>query len=221
MDSSNNLDGKSRFGQVRELFNEDKTVGERITLDMLAKKYNTSASTLSRIEKGAQQPGVNELKAYSETFGVTLGYLLGIDESENMKETAIIRSLGLTDSAAQTLKEIMASSSQENDLSAVLNALLGNGKLTVKFFDDLLHYLQNENGDVFSIDRDILGGVLFSSMRDYIDKVVKIQLRKVLPKTQQLECLSVPDTTGVTYSKIPDSWKQARPPEGTRRRRKR
>ena len=51
MGDNTNLDGKSRFGQVRELYNQDRDVGEGITLEALEEKSHTSASTLSRVEK--------------------------------------------------------------------------------------------------------------------------------------------------------------------------
>lgn len=214
---SNSKKLELRFGEVRELFNEDKNMGERITLEMLAKKYNVSVATLSRVERGEQEPNISVIKAYSETFCVTPGYLLRLDESEKMKETAIIRTLGLTDSATTTLKEILASSSKENDLLAVLNAFLGNGKSTIKFFQDMLHYLKNCDRDVFNVDKDLLGDALFSSMRNYIDNMVKSQLRTVLERTQKMEELSIPNTGKVKYSKIPDNWNQARSPLGMRR----
>lgn len=196
MDDSINLDGKTRFGQVRELYNQDRNANEGITLEALYEKSGISVSTLSKVENGKTSPSVDVLKAYSETFGVTLGYLLGINESEDMKATAVVRELGLTDTTATTLKEILALSSPENDLSAVVDAFLGNGELTLGFFQDLLAYLKNDNNG-------IVGDILFASLKDYIEKVVKPHLRTVLEKSEKMDkaIADIPDE--VKYADTP------------------
>lgn len=196
MDNHTNLDGKTRLGQIRELYNQDRDANEGITLEALAKKANTTASTLSRVETGKTGPSVDVLKVYSETFGVTAGYLLGISENEDMKINAVVRELGLTDTTATTLKEILASSSKESDLSAAVNAFLGNGESTVIFFLNLFNYLKND-GD------SRVNDILFTFLEDYIKKVVKPQLKSVLEKSQAMD---------EYYASIPDEVKYADTP---------
>jgi len=191
-----NLDGKSRLGQVRELYNQDRDANDRITLEALARKYNFSVSTLSRAEHGAEPIG-SILKAYSETFGVTVEYLLGMDESKGMRETTIIRELGLTDTSATTLKEMVAVSAKENDLSAVANAFLGNREATVGFFQGLLSYLKND-------DKGMLSDILFLSLKEYIEMAVKPKLRMVIEASQKEDesIANIPDE--VKYADTPD-----------------
>lgn len=196
MDDHTNLDGKTRLGQVRELYNQDRDANEGITLEALAEKAHTTPSTLSRVENGITGPSVNVLKVYSETFGVTAGYLLGISENEDMKINAVVRELGLTNTTAATLKEILASSSKESDLSAAVNAFLGNGESTVGFFLDLLNYLKNDDDSRLSV-------ILFSFLEDYIKKVVKPQLKTALEKNQKMD---------EDYASIPDEVKYADAP---------
>lgn len=199
MDSSTNIDGKSRLGQVRELHNQGRKVDEEwITLEALAEKYHISAATLSRAETGKSEPSVSVLKAYSEEFSVTLEYLLGISENEDMKTTAVVRELGLTDTTATTLKKILVSSSKESDLSAAVNAFLGNGEYTEVFFLNLLNYLKNDD------DRR-LSNNLFLFLEDYIKEVVKPQLKSVLEKSQATDeyIASIPDE--VKYAETADT----------------
>lgn len=198
MDDNTNLDGKTRFGQVRELYNQDRDANEGITLETLAEKYHISASTLSRIETGKQEPNVSVLKAYSETFGVTLEYLLGMNESADMKATTIIRGLGLTDTSAITLREMVDLSSKENDLSAVANAFLGNREATVGFFQGLLYYLKND-------DNDMLSDIFFRSLKKYIESAVKPKLRMVIEKSLKEDeaIANIPDE--IKYAEIADT----------------
>ena len=178
MDKPNKLDRKSRFGQVREIHNQDKDSGEWIRLEDLAKKYNVSISSLSRVEHGAD-PSISILKAYSETFNVSLAYLLDVDESEDMKASSVIKELGLSDTSVTTLKEILSLSSKGYDLTAVVNAFLGNREFTVGFFQTLLTYLENDNNDMAS-------SILFSSLKEYIEMVVKLKLRTVLEERKKM-----------------------------------
>ena len=130
------------------------------------------------MEHGAD-PSISILKAYSETFNVSLAYLLDVDESEDMKASSVIKELGLSDTSVTTLKEILSLSSKGYDLTAVVNAFLGNREFTVGFFQTLLTYLENDNNDMAS-------SILFSSLKEYIEMVVKLKLRTVLEERKKM-----------------------------------
>ena len=103
-------------------------VGERITVlrkraklsqEQLAKQLNVSASTIGMYEQGRREPSIRTLIALSQTFGVSLDYLLtGAEASErDAKRIAgilfVLRSdiLGVTDTLLlyeDTLKKVMA-----------------------------------------------------------------------------------------------------------------
>jgi len=153
MSDLKNIDGKTRFGQVRELYNQEHKRGEQVTLEKLGEMCHTSPATFSRIEKGETDPSIDVIKTYSELFGVTTAYLMGVDETDAIKETAAIKKLGLTDTTGNTLRNISAMSTDKNDLMALVNAFLGNGELTLGFFQNLLFYIEDENMD---IEGDIL-----------------------------------------------------------------
>ena len=81
-------------------------------------------------------------------------------------------------------------------MSAVVDAFLGNGELTLGFFQDLLAYLKNDNNG-------IVGDILFASLKDYIEKVVKPHLRTVLEKSEKMDkaIADIPDE--VKYADTP------------------
>ena len=103
-------------------------VGERITVlrkraklsqEQLAKQLNVSASTIGMYEQGRREPSIRTLIALSQTFGVSLDYLLtGAEASErDVKRIAgilfVLRSdiPGVTDTLLlyeDTLKKVMA-----------------------------------------------------------------------------------------------------------------
>jgi transcriptional regulator with XRE-family HTH domain len=59
---------------------------KRITQQQIADRFGVTKSTVSRWEKGSFEPDTEKLKEIADYFGVTVDYLLGNDENQEIKD---------------------------------------------------------------------------------------------------------------------------------------
>ena len=67
------------FSTFSERLKELRT-DKNLTFDQLARKIGTDGSTVSKWEKGFRQPTLPWVIKLAQYFGVTLGYLAGLEE---------------------------------------------------------------------------------------------------------------------------------------------
>ena len=130
---------KTIFAELRENYNE--THSKQIAQQYIADKAFVSKSTISRIETGETAPTMEVIKAYSDIFGVSMEYLTGIKQSENIKSA---HDIGISDEVISTYQKIDEISNSDENILAVLNSLIGNEQYTLVLLESILKYLVNQ-----------------------------------------------------------------------------
>lgn len=77
----------------------------------LAERVGTSQSTISQLEKGKRNPSYRTLQSVADALGVSVSYLLGEEELEELseEEEAFFREYrGLSEDARRQLREYSA-----------------------------------------------------------------------------------------------------------------
>lgn len=200
MGKKKNMDSVTVFAQLREEYNE--THSKTMSLEKLGELLGISKATVSRIENGESRPNESILKKYCEIFNVTMEYLTRTQSTKKMKSTAIMKSFGITSGTLNTLRKIRNSSTDTNNLSAVVNAFFSNEEHAICFFQSILNYLQAEYSNPQSgrNDNRIQHDLLIRTFEDYINHVVAPQIQTAIKKNAKMKEF---------ISEIPDEIKHA------------
>lgn len=184
------------FAKLRDEYNETPD-NEFMTQQELADRLGISKATVSRYESGEKQPRTETLKKYSEIFNVPMDYLTETQPTVKMKNTATMKSLGIKGDAVNTLRKIKEISTDEFNLSAIVNAFFSNEEYAICFFHSILNYLQAEYSNQQSgcIDTKIQHDSLIRMFEDYINCVVAPQVQITIKKNHKMKelILEVPD----------------------------
>lgn len=174
------------FAKLRDEYNETPD-NEFMTQQELADRLGISKATVSRYESGEKQPRAETLKKYSEIFNVPMDYLTETQPTVKMKNTATMKALGIKGDAVNTLRKIRDISTDEFNLSAVVNAFLSNEEYAVCFFQNILNYLQTEYSNQQSGHNDnrIQHDLLIRMFEDYINHVVAPQVQTAIKKNDK------------------------------------
>lgn len=92
MGKNKNFDAVTPFAKLREEYNE--THDKRLSQTDMGKIAYVSSSTISRIENGTQPPTTEVIKAYSKYFKVSMEYLSGVKQPE---EVIPAREMGISE----------------------------------------------------------------------------------------------------------------------------
>lgn len=92
----------------------------------VANDLNISYSSLSKYERGDQQPSYETLIRIANYFNVTTDYLMGITNSKSLENRNICDQLNLSDEAIQKLKQLplVVDKYNEISLSDILNFII-------------------------------------------------------------------------------------------------
>lgn len=92
----------------------------------VAAELNISYSSLSKYERGDQQPSYETLIRIANYFNVTTDYLMGITNSKSSENRSICDQLNLSDEAIQKLKQLPLIVDKNNgiSLSDILNFII-------------------------------------------------------------------------------------------------
>lgn len=92
----------------------------------VANDLNISYSSLSKYERGDQQPSYETLIRIANYFNVTTDYLMGITNSKSLENRNICDQLNLSDEAIQKLKQLPLVVDKYNgiSLSDILNFII-------------------------------------------------------------------------------------------------
>jgi transcriptional regulator with XRE-family HTH domain len=92
----------------------------------VASELNISYSSLSKYERGDQQPSYETLIRIANYFNVTTDYLIGITNSKSSENRSICDQLNLSDEAIQKLKQLPLIVDKNNgiSLSDILNFII-------------------------------------------------------------------------------------------------
>lgn len=176
------------FAKLRDEYNETPN-NEFMTQQELGDRLGVSKATVSRYESGEKQPRTETLKKYSEIFNVPMDYLTETQPTIKMKNTATMKSLGIRGDAINTLRKIRDISTDEYNLSAVVNSFLSNEEHAICFFQNILNYLQAEYSNQQSgrDDNRIQHDLLIKTFEDYINYVVAPQVQTAIKKKNKIE----------------------------------
>lgn len=176
------------FAKLRDEYNETPD-NEFMTQQELGDRLGVSKATVSRYESGKEQPRTETLIKYSEIFNVPMDYLTETQTTIKMKNTATMKSLGIRGDAINTLRKIRDISTDEYNLSAIVNAFLSNEEHAICFFQSILNHLQAEYSNQQS-GRDgnrIQHDLLLKAFEDYINCVVAPQVQTAIKKKNKME----------------------------------
>ena len=162
------------FAKLRENYND--THSKRISQKDVGDIAHVSKSTISRIENGEIQPTIDIIKAYSDTFNVSMEYLTG---KAQPKKSTSAHDIGISKEVISTYQKIDALSNSDENILAVLNSLIGNEQHTIILLQNILKYLTNQEiyGSNKSFDDLFIGEI-----KNYVNIIMKPQLQKVINK---------------------------------------
>lgn len=92
----------------------------------VASELNISYSSLSKYERGDQQPSYETLIRIANYFNVTTDYLMGITNSKSLENRSICDQLNLSDEAIQKMKQfpLIVDKNTGISLSDILNFII-------------------------------------------------------------------------------------------------
>ena len=169
------------YAQLREDYIENKG---RMSLSALGKMLGISASTVSRIENGETIPTTDILLKYSEIFDVPLDYF-GEREMNKEERNVTLKKMGLTEKTVETLAMVKNASNHTENIIALLNAIIGNEEDTICFLHGLYTYLEMDylNQQLGIKDNQPMEAFMLSSFKNYLDSVIKPQMKTTLKKS--------------------------------------
>src|SRR5574344_16549 len=110
----------------RSLRQERDTFEKEFTQAELSKKIGVQKPQISELENGKRYPSINEMIAYRNEFNVPIEYLIGLTSSREYENIKVGESLGLSDSAIETLKNWKK---KKIGYSFLINTLISFGEL--------------------------------------------------------------------------------------------
>lgn len=192
MQKNNNYERKpNRFREAREWYNERHDM--RINQSDMSKICHTSESTISAIEKNVREPVPSIIRGYSETFNVSMEYLLGYSDAREYTNATVSHELGLTDEAIETLKYIKQMSCNDDDISALVSAFIGNGDKTYSLFRNMFDALaadwlqaNYEEHPQADMNRFLMEQEITNAYMNYVKFYIRPELEKVIAQSYKV-----------------------------------
>lgn len=188
MGKPTHTDSVTIYAQLRENYND--THSDFLSQSKLGKALGVTTSMVSKIENGRVLPSNEIIDAYSKFFEVTPDYLTGVTISEELKNSTAYAALGLSDKTVDTLRLIVDNPTNPINLVALLNAILGNGELTVGFLQSVFNLIETNNKEKNENNYesfDLLKDIELSRIKNYFYNTVAPQIRKPLAKCRTID----------------------------------
>ena len=173
-------DSVTIYAQLRENYND--THSDFLSQSKLGEVLGVTKSMVSKIENGQVRPSNEIIDAYSKFFEVTPEYLTGITISEELKNSTAYTALGLSDKTVETLRLMVDYPTNPINLIALLNAILGNGELTLGFLQSVFSLIEtkDDSDDTFNV-------LVLSQIRNYFYNTVAPQIKKPLAECKTID----------------------------------
>lgn len=183
MGKTSHTDSVTIYAQLRENYND--THSDFLSQSKLGEALGVTKSMVSKIENGKVLPSDEIVDAYSKFFEVTPDYLTGVTISEELKNSTAYAALGLSDKTVDTLRLIVDNPTNPINLVALLNAILGNGELTIGFLQAVFSLIESSNkNEKYS---SLLNDIELSRIKNFFYNTVAPQIRKPLAECRTID----------------------------------
>lgn len=178
---------ETTYKYARRRYNENLEAGKHeVTQQDMAKILNVDKSIISKLESGKKPATLENVLEYHKKFDVSMEFLVENLPSVNYENIRVSSDLGITDDVADTMVMLKQASSDDMNLTAVLNAFIGNKEATYNLMNTILMYLYSEytNHDRPSQIYDTL---MTTTIIQYLNQFVKPQLSQVLKAKERCD----------------------------------
>lgn len=158
-----------------------------VTQKDFAEKLQIEPSKYNKWENGKTVPDFDTVIRLANYFGVTVDYLVGNSDAKKQENENIIKELGLTDKGIATIKNIKASTINNNGnkdnrkLMDVFNQLIATNWIINLLVSLMFLSNSNENNSDFTrFDIDDVGYPFQISENSYYEKALEEILDKII-----------------------------------------